>query len=41
LSRRHNTLKVNIPYRASNGPLHLLVDRTGIKVEGEGDCNAR
>jgi hypothetical protein len=41
LSRRQKTLKVNIPYRGSQGPLHLLVDSTGIKVEGEGEWNAR
>lgn len=41
LSRRQKTLKVNIPYRSSQGPLHLLVDSTGIKVEGEGEWNAR
>jgi hypothetical protein len=41
LSRRQKTLKVNIPYRGSHGPLHLLVDSTGIKVEGEGEWNAR
>ena len=41
LSRRQKTLKVNIPYRGSAGPLHLLVDSTGIKVEGEGEWNAR
>jgi hypothetical protein len=41
LSRRQKTLKVNIPYRGSGGPLHLLVDSTGIKVEGEGEWNAR
>lgn len=40
LSRRQKTLKVNIPYRGSDGPLHLLVDSTGIKVEGEGEWNA-
>jgi hypothetical protein len=40
-SRRQKTLKVNIPYRGSDGPLHLLVDSTGIKVEGEGEWNAR
>jgi hypothetical protein len=34
-------LAVNIPYRGSNGPLHLLIDSTGIKVEGEGEWNAR
>ena len=41
LSRRQEALKVNIPYRGSDGPLHLLVDSTGIKVEGEGEWNAR
>lgn len=41
LSRRQKSLKVNIPYRGSDGPLHLLVDSTGIKVEGEGEWNAR
>jgi hypothetical protein len=41
LSRRQKTLKVNIPFRGSDGPLHLLVDSTGIKVEGEGEWNAR
>lgn len=40
LSRRQKTLKVNIPYRGSDGPLHLLVDSTGIKVEGEGEWNS-
>jgi len=37
LSRRQKTLQVNIPYRGSGGPLHLLIDSTGIKVEGEGE----
>lgn len=41
LSRRQKTLRVNIPYRGSDGPLHLLIDSTGIKVEGEGEWNAR
>ena len=41
LSRRQKTLKVNIPYRGSDGPLHQLVDSTGIKVEGEGEWNLR
>ncbi len=41
LSRRQKTLKVNIPYRCSQGALHLLIDSTGIKVEGEGEWNAR
>jgi hypothetical protein len=37
LSRRQKTLAVNIQYRGSKGPLHLLIDSTGIKVEGEGE----
>lgn len=41
LSRRQKTSAVSIPYRGSRGPLHLLVDSTGIKVEGEGEWNAR
>lgn len=41
LSRRQKRLKVDIPYRGSQGPLHLLVDSTGIKAEGEGEWNAR
>src|SRR5690606_20871656 len=28
LSRRQKTLAVNIPYRGSKGPLHLLIDST-------------
>ena len=41
LSRRQKPLTVNIPYRGSDGPLHLLIDSAGIKVEGEGEWNAR
>jgi hypothetical protein len=41
LSRREKTLAVNIPFRGSQGPLHLLIDSTGIKEEGEGEWNAR
>lgn len=36
LGRRQKTLAVTIPYHGSEGPLNLLVDSTGIKVEGEG-----
>jgi hypothetical protein len=36
LCRRQKTLAVQLPYRSSGGPLHLLVDSTGIKVRGEG-----
>jgi hypothetical protein len=41
LSRRQKALAVNIPYRGSKVPLHLLIDSTGIKVEGEGEWHAR
>ncbi len=41
LCRRQKTLSVAIPYRGSAGPLHLLIDSTGIKAEGEGEWNAR
>ena len=34
-------VSVAIPYKASAGPLHLLVDGTGIKAEGEGEWNVR
>jgi len=53
LSRRQKNLAVNIPYRGSEGPLHLLIDNealtvigprampNGIKVEGEGKWTMR
>lgn len=41
LCRRQKTLSVAIPFRGSSGPLHLLIDSTGIKAEGEGEWNAR
>ena len=41
LCRRQKTLNVAIPYRVGSGSLHLLVDATGIKAEGEGEWNAR
>ena len=41
LSRRQKSLRVDIPYRGSDGPLHLLIDSTGIKVEGEGEWHRR
>ena len=37
LSRRQKTLAVNIPYRGSKGLRYLLIDSTGIKLEGEGE----
>ena len=41
LCRRQKTLAVDIPYRGAQGPLHLLIDSTGIKAEGEGEWHAR
>ena len=45
LCRRRKTLAVNIAYRGSKGSPRLLIDspgiKTGIKVAGEGDWNAR
>ncbi|TFL17239.1 IS5 family transposase [Jannaschia formosa] len=41
LCRRQKTLAVQLPYRGSGGPLHLLIDSTGIKVQGEGEWHAR
>ena len=32
---------MHIPHRGSQGPLHLLIDSTGIKVEGEDEWNPR
>ena len=41
LSRRQKGLCVAIPYRSSTGALHLLIDSTGIKAEGEGEWFAK
>ena len=41
LSRRQKSLTVDIPWRGSDGPLHLLIDSTGIKVEGDGEWHRR
>ena len=41
LSRRQKGLNVAIPYRPSTGALHLLIDSTGIKPEGEGEWFAK
>ena len=37
LCRRQRSLTVQIPYRPSTGALHLLIDSTGIKAEGDGE----
>ena len=41
LCRRSSHLTVQIPYRPNTGALHLLVDSTGIKAEGDGEWLAR
>jgi len=40
LSRRQKDLFVVLPRRASIGSMHLLIDSTGIKVEGDGEWHA-
>jgi hypothetical protein len=41
LCRRQKTLTVCIPYRPRTGALHLLIDSTGVKAEGDGEWLAR
>jgi Transposase DDE domain len=41
LCRRQKTLAVHIPYRPGTGALHLLIDSTGVKAEGDGDWLAK
>ncbi|GKT21016.1 hypothetical protein AVHM3334_03225 [Acidovorax sp. SUPP3334] len=41
LSRRQKTLQVRLPYRRSSTALDLLVDSTGIKFLGEGECKRK
>jgi hypothetical protein len=41
LSRRQKGLNVAIPHRSSTGALHLLMDSTGNKAEGEVDWFAK
>lgn len=41
LSRRQQSLTVAIPYRPRGGPLHLVIDSTGLKVLGEGEWKVR
>jgi hypothetical protein len=41
LSRRQRALEVRLPKRAPRGPLHLVVDATGLKVYGEGEWKVR
>lgn len=41
LCHRQKTLTVHIPYRPSSGALHLLIDCTGLKAEGDGEWLAK
>ncbi len=41
LSRRQRDLVATIPYRPRGGPLHLVIDSTGLKVLGEGEWKVR
>lgn len=41
LCHRQKTRNVSLPYRGATGPLDLLIDRTGLKAEGQGEWNAR
>ena len=41
LCRRQKTLTVQIPNRPGTGALHLLIDSTGIKAEGDGEWLVR
>jgi IS5 family transposase len=41
LSRRAKTLQIDLGVRKTEGPIHLLVDSTGVKVAGEGEWKTR
>jgi hypothetical protein len=41
LSRRRARLRVALPVRPAAGPLHLVVDATGLKLYGEGEWKVR
>ena len=41
LSRRAQTLTVQIPRRQRTGPVHVVVDSTGLKVYGDGEWKVR
>jgi hypothetical protein len=38
-SRRQKDLRVAVPYGPSSGPLHLVIESTGLKVLAEGEWN--
>jgi hypothetical protein len=39
--RRQKTLQVELSYQRTKSPLQLLVDSTGIKFLGEGECKRK
>jgi IS5 family transposase len=41
LCRRRRSLEVELPRRKKSEPLHMVVDSTGIKVDGEGEWKVR
>jgi hypothetical protein len=41
MSRRARTLQVAIPRQARQGPVHVVVDSTGLKIFGEGEWKVR
>jgi hypothetical protein len=41
MSRRARSLQVAIPRRERPGPIHLVVDSTGLKIYGEGEWKVR
>ena len=41
MSRRAQTLRVVIPRQARPGPIHVVVDSTGMKIFGEGEWKVR
>ena len=41
MSRRSQTLQVVIPHQAREGPVHVVVDSTGLKIFGEGEWKVR
>ena len=40
LSRRNHDVEVPSLTRAHDGPIHLVVDSTGLKILGSGEWNA-
>ena len=41
LCRRRPSLKLTLPQRTSNEPIHVVIDSTGLKVLGEGEWKVR